>query len=436
MKPIKVGLLGIGTVGAGTFTVLKRNQEEIRRRAGREIEIAMVADLDTERAKAIVGSGVVVVKDAHQIVDNPDIDIVIELIGGYGIARELVMKAIANGKHVVTANKALLATHGTEIFRAAQERGVMVAFEAAVAGGIPIIKALREGLTANRIQWIAGIINGTTNFILSEMRDKGLDFDVVLKEAQRLGYAEADPTFDIEGVDAAHKATIMSAIAFGIPVQFDKAHVEGIINLQASDIRYAEKLGYRIKLLGITKRVANGIELRVHPTLIPTNRLIANVEGAMNAVLVQGDAVGATLYYGKGAGAEPTASAVIADLVDITRLATADPEHRVPYLAFQPNEMSDTPILPMSEITTSYYLRICVADKLGVMADITRILADGAISIDAMLQKEPADGETQTDIIILTHQTQEKHVDRAIAAIEALSTVVAKVTRIRLEELS
>ncbi|MEY4021364.1 MAG: homoserine dehydrogenase protein [Pseudomonadota bacterium] len=436
MKPIKVGLLGIGTVGAGTFTVLKRNQEEIRRRAGREIEIAMVADLDTERAKAIVGSGVVVVKDAHQIVDNPDIDIVIELIGGYGIARELVMKAIANGKHVVTANKALLATHGTEIFRAAQERGVMVAFEAAVAGGIPIIKALREGLTANRIQWIAGIINGTTNFILSEMRDKGLDFDVVLKEAQRLGYAEADPTFDIEGVDAAHKATIMSAIAFGIPVQFDKAHVEGITNLQASDIRYAEKLGYRIKLLGITKRVANGIELRVHPTLIPTNRLIANVEGAMNAVLVQGDAVGATLYYGKGAGAEPTASAVIADLVDITRLATADPEHRVPYLAFQPNEMSDTPILPMSEITTSYYLRICVADKLGVMADITRILADGAISIDAMLQKEPADGETQTDIIILTHQTQEKHVDRAIAAIEALSTVVSKVTRIRLEELS
>ena len=436
MKPIKVGLLGIGTVGAGTFTVLKRNQEEIRRRAGREIEIAMVADLDTERAKAIVSSNVVVVKDAQQIVDNPDIDIVVELIGGYGIARELVMKAIANGKHVVTANKALLATHGTEIFRAAQERGVMVAFEAAVAGGIPIIKALREGLTANRIQWIAGIINGTTNFILSEMRDKGLDFDVVLKEAQRLGYAEADPTFDIEGVDAAHKATIMSAIAFGIPVQFDKAHVEGITNLQASDIRYAEKLGYRIKLLGITKRVANGIELRVHPTLIPTNRLIANVEGAMNAVLVQGDAVGATLYYGKGAGAEPTASAVIADLVDITRLATADPEHRVPYLAFQPNEMSDTPILPMSEITTSYYLRICVADKLGVMADITRILADGAISIDAMLQKEPADGETQTDIIILTHQTQEKHVDRAIAAIEALSTVVAKVTRIRLEELS
>jgi homoserine dehydrogenase len=435
MKPIKVGLMGIGTVGAGTFTVLQRNQEEIRRRAGRAIEIAMIADLDTARAKVIAGPQVQVVNDAFQVVDNPDIDIVIELIGGYGIARELVMKAIANGKHVVTANKALLATHGTEIFRAAQERGVMVAFEAAVAGGIPIIKALREGLTANRIQWIAGIINGTTNFILSEMRDKGLDFDVVLKEAQRLGYAESDPTFDIEGVDAAHKATIMSAIAFGVPVQFEKAYVEGITKLQASDIRYAEQLGYRIKLLGITRRAEKGIELRVHPTLIPANRLIANVEGAMNAVLVQGDAVGATLYYGKGAGAEPTASAVIADLVDITRLATADPEHRVPYLAFQPDEMSDTPILPMAEVTTSYYLRIRVADKLGVVADVTRILADSTISIDAMLQKEPGEGETQTDIIILTHQTQEKQVDKAINAIEGLSTVVGKVTRIRLEEL-
>lgn len=427
--------MGIGTVGAGTFTVLQRNQEEIRRRAGRAIEITMVADLDVERAKAITGGNVQVVSDAHQIVNNPDIDIVIELIGGYGIARDLVMKAIANGKHVVTANKALLATHGTEIFRAAQERGVMVAFEAAVAGGIPIIKALREGLTANRIQWIAGIINGTTNFILSEMRDKGLDFDLVLKEAQRLGYAEADPTFDIEGVDAAHKATIMSAIAFGIPVQFDKAHVEGITKLQASDIRYAEQLGYRIKLLGIARRAEKGIELRVHPTLIPANRLIANVEGAMNAVLVQGDAVGATLYYGKGAGAEPTASAVIADLVDITRLATADPENRVPYLAFQPDEMSDTPILSMAEVVTSYYLRIRVADKLGVVADVTRILADASISIDAMLQKEPGEGETQTDIIILTHQTKEKQVDKAIAAIEALSTVAGTVTRIRLEEL-
>jgi homoserine dehydrogenase len=435
MKPIKVGLLGIGTVGAGTFTVLARNAEEIRRRAGRPIEITMVADLDTARAKQITGGKVEVVDDANIIVNHPDIDIVVELIGGYGIARQLVMTAIANGKHVVTANKALLATHGTEIFRAAQEKRVMVAFEAAVAGGIPIIKALREGLTANRIQWIVGIINGTTNFILSEMRDKGLDFDVVLKEAQRLGYAEADPTFDIEGIDAAHKATLMSAIAFGIPVQFDKAYVEGITGLQAADIRYAEQLGYRIKLLGIARRAANGIELRVHPTLIPANRLIANVEGAMNAVLVHGDAVGATLYYGKGAGAEPTASAVIADLVDITRLATADPEHRVPYLAFQPDAMTDTPILPMDEITTSYYLRIRVADKLGVMADITRILADAAISIDAMLQKEPAAGETEADIIILTHQTQEKKAKQAIAAIEALEAVSGQVARIRLESL-
>ncbi len=435
MKPIKVGLLGIGTVGAGAFTVLQRNQEEIRRRAGRAIEIVMVADLNTERAKEITGGKVEVVNDANLVVNHPDIDIVVELIGGYGIARELVMKAIANGKHVVTANKALLATHGTEIFRAAQEKGVMVAFEAAVAGGIPIIKALREGLTANRIQWIAGIINGTTNFILSEMRDKGLDFDVVLKQAQVLGYAEADPTFDIEGVDAAHKATIMSAIAFGIPVQFDKAHVEGITKLSATDIRYAEQLGYRIKLLGIARRVASGIELRVHPTLIPANRLIANVEGAMNAVLVQGDAVGATLYYGKGAGSEPTASAVIADLVDITRLATADPEHRVPYLAFQPDEMADTPILPMSEVTTSYYLRMRVADKPGVLADVTRILADASISIDAMLQKEAGEGETQTDLIILTHETKEKQANAAIAAIEALSTVAGKVSRIRLEQL-
>ncbi len=435
MKSIKVGLLGIGTVGAGTFTVLERNAEEIRRRAGRPIEITMVADLDTARARQVTGGKVQVVDDARLIVNHPDIDIVVELIGGYGIARELVMTAIANGKHVVTANKALLATHGTEMFRAAQEKQVMVAFEAAVAGGIPIIKALREGLTANRIQWIAGIINGTTNFILSEMRDKGLDFDVVLKEAQSLGYAEADPTFDIEGIDAAHKATLMSAIAFGIPVQFDKAYVEGITSLQAADIRYAEQLGYRIKLLGIARRADKGIELRVHPTLIPANRLIANVEGAMNAVLVHGDAVGATLYYGKGAGAEPTASAVIADLVDITRLATADPEHRVPYLAFQPDAMTDTPILPMDEITTSYYLRIRVADKLGVMADITRILADAAISIDAMLQKEPAAGETEADIIILTHQTQEKKAKQAIAAIEALEAVSGQVARIRLESL-
>ncbi len=435
MKPIRVGILGIGTVGSGTFNVLRRNQEEIRRRAGRAIEVVMVADLDTERARQVTGGSVEIVSDARLVVAHPDIDIVIELIGGDGIARELMMTAIANGKHVVTANKALLAKHGTEIFRAAEEKGVMVAFEAAVAGGIPIIKALREGLTANRIQWIAGIINGTTNFILSEMREKGLDFDVVLKQAQALGYAEADPTFDIEGVDAAHKATIMSAIAFGVPVQFDKAHVEGITKLSATDIRYAEQLGYRIKLLGIARRVEAGIELRVHPTLIPASRLIANVEGAMNAVLVQGDAVGATLYYGKGAGSEPTASAVIADLVDITRLATADPEHRVPYLAFQSNQMADTPILPMSEVTTSYYLRMRVADKPGVLADVTRILADASISIDAMLQKEAGEGETQTDLIILTHETKEKQVNHAIKAIEALTTVAGKVHRIRLEHL-
>lgn len=436
MKPIKVGLLGIGTVGAGTFNVLQRNQEEIVRRAGRGIEIAIVADLNTERAREITGGLCEVVNDGNLVVNHPEVDVVIELIGGYGIAKDLVMKAIANGKHVVTANKALLATHGNEIFRAAQEKGVMVAFEAAVAGGIPIIKALREGLTANRIQWIAGIINGTTNFILSEMRDKGLDFATVLKQAQALGYAEADPTFDIEGVDAAHKATIMASIAYGIPMQFDKAHVEGITQLEATDIRYAEQLGYRIKLLGITKRTDQGIELRVHPTLIPAKRLIANVEGAMNAVLVQGDAVGATLYYGKGAGAEPTASAVIADLVDITRLAGAEPGHRVPYLAFQPNAMSDLAILPMSEVVTSYYLRMHVADQTGVLADVTRILADSAISIDAMLQKEPAEGEARTDIVILTHQTQEKNIVSALAKIEALPSVFGAVTKLRLEELS
>ena len=436
MKSIKVGLLGIGTVGSGTFNVLKRNQEEIARRAGRGIEITMVAARNTARATELTRGEVKVVNDGNLVVNDPEIDIVVELIGGCDIARDLVLKAIANGKHVVTANKALIATHGNEIFKAAQEKGVMVAFEAAVAGGIPIIKALREGLTANRIQWVAGIINGTTNFILSEMRDKGLDFDVVLKEAQRLGYAEADPTFDIEGVDAAHKLTIMASIAFGIPVQFDKPHVEGITKLQASDITYAEKLGYRIKLLGITRQTEKGIELRVHPTLIPASRLIANVEGAMNAVVVRGDAVGEALYYGKGAGSEPTASAVIADLVDITRLATADPEHHVPSLAFQLNAMADTPVLPMSEVVTSYYLRIRVADQAGVLADVTRILADSTISIDAMLQKEPGEGEQQTDIIMLTHQTQEKNIEAAIAKIEALSTVVGKVTKIRLEELS
>ncbi len=440
LSPIRVGLLGIGTVGSGTFNVLQRNQEEIRRRAGRGIEITMVADLDVARAKAAVGSGVRVVSDARQVIASPDIDIVVELIGGCGIARQLVLEAIAAGKHVVTANKALLAVHGTEIFAAASARGVMVAFEAAVAGGIPIIKALREGLTANSIQWIAGIINGTTNFILSEMRDKGLDFDAALKDAQRLGYAEADPTFDIEGVDAGHKVTLMSAIAFGIQVQFDKAYVEGITHLAAQDIRYAEQLGYRIKLLGITKRAANGIELRVHPSLVPTKRLIANVEGAMNAVMVQGDAVGTTLYYGKGAGSEPTASAVIADLVDIARLHTADPGHRVPHLAFQPDAMSDLPVVPMSEVVTSYYLRLKVADEAGVLARVTGILASLGISIDAMLQREAdevgGEGATQTDLIILTHECVEANMNDALAQMQALPTVLAPITRIRKEELA
>jgi homoserine dehydrogenase len=373
--------------------------------------------------------------DAFSVVNDPEVDIVIELIGGYGVAKELVLQAIANGKHVVTANKALLATYGNEIFKAAQDKGVMIGFEAAVAGGIPIIKAVREGLTANRIEWIAGIINGTTNFILSEMRDKGLSFDAVLKEAQRLGYAEADPTFDIEGVDAAHKITILASLAFGIPMQFDKAYIEGISKLDAVDIKYAEQLGYRIKLLGIARRTPEGVELRVHPTLIPAKRLIANVEGAMNAVLVQADAVGATLYYGKGAGAEPTASAVIADLVDITRMHTADPEHRVPHLAFQPDAMVDLPILPMDEVTTSYYLRLRVQDKPGVLADITRILADQQISIDAVIQKEPGEGETQADLIMLTHQTREKCINAAIIKIEALGVVAGHVTKLRMEEL-
>src|SRR5512146_3332789 len=435
MNPISVGLLGIGTVGGGTWNVLLRNQEEITRRAGRGIRITKVADKDLTRARQLVGDQAAVTADAWEVVNDPAIDIVVELIGGYGIARELVLKAIANGKHVVTANKALLATHGNEIFAAAQANGVMVAFEGAVAGGIPIIKALREGLTANRIEWIAGIINGTSNFILSEMRDKGLAFAAVLAEAQRLGYAEADPTFDIEGIDAAHKLTIMSAIAFGIPMQLDKAYTEGISKLTQEDIRYAEQLGYRIKLLGITKRTAEGVELRVHPTLVPEKRLIANVEGAMNAVLVQGDAVGATLYYGAGAGAEPTASAVIADLVDVTRMHTADPENRVPHLAFQPNQLASIPVLPMAEVQTSYYLRMRVADKPGVLADITRILADEQISIDAVIQKEPAEGEEQTDLILLTHLTREKRIDAAIAKIEKLGVVAGKVTKLRLEEL-
>ncbi len=440
MKPIQVGLLGMGTVGSGTFNVLLRNQEEIQRRAGRGIEITMVADLDVAKAQALSGPNVKVVSDARQVIANPDIDIVVELIGGYGIAKALVLEAIAAGKHVVTANKALLAVHGTEIFAAAHAKGVMVAFEAAVAGGIPIIKALREGLTANSIQWVAGIINGTTNFILSEMREKGLDFDVVLKEAQRLGYAETDPTFDIEGVDAAHKVTLMSALAFGIPVQFEKAYIEGITKLGAADIKYAEQLGYRIKLLGITKRTDTGVELRVHPSLVPSQRLIANVEGAMNAVMVQGDAVGTTLYYGKGAGSEPTASAVIADLVDITRLHTADPLNRVPHLAFQPDAMSSLTIMPMTDVVTSYYLRLRVADEAGVLAKLTGLLAEANISIDAVLQREADQvsqaGENQTDVIILTHDTREGKMNEVLAQMQALPTVMAPITKIRKEELN
>ena len=436
MNPIRIGLLGAGVVASGVVKVLERNQAEIKRRAGRGIEVAKVGVRDVEKARQALGGTVALTNDMDAVATDPNIDIVVELIGGTERAKELVLKAIEAGKHVVTANKALLAVHGTEIFAAARGKDVMVAFEAAVAGGIPIIKALREGLTANRIQWIAGIINGTTNFILSEMRSKGLDFDVVLKEAQRLGYAEADPTFDIEGVDAAHKASIMSAIAFGTPVQFHKAHIEGITKLQATDIVYAEHLGYRIKLLGITKRRDDGVELRVHPTLVPSKRLIANVEGAMNAVVVHGDAVGSTLYYGKGAGSEPTASAVVADLVDVTRLHTADPDHRVPHLAFQPDELDDVPILPMDAVVTAFYLRLRVADQTGVLARITGILAEHDISIDAVLQREAGDDENQTDLIILTHDTQEGRMDKATAQMQALPTVLQPIVRIRKEELN
>ena len=438
MKPVRVGLLGLGTVGGGTFNVLRRNAEEIARRAGRGIEITHAAAREYDPVGIPGIDTIQVGDDAFALVDNPDIDIIVELIGGYEPARELVLKAIASGKHVVTANKALIATHGNEIFAAAQKQGVMVAFEAAVAGGIPIIKAVREGLTANRIEWIAGIINGTGNFILTEMRDKGRDFADVLAEAQALGYAEADPSFDVEGIDAAHKLAILASLAFGIPLQFDKVYTEGISHITREDVVYAEQLGYRIKHLGVTRRTQQGVELRVHPTLIPEKRLIANVDGVMNAVLVKADAVGATLYYGAGAGAEPTASAVVADLVDVARTMTVDPENRVPHLAFQPDALSDTPVLPIDEVRSSYYLRIRVADETGVLADITRILAEGGISIDAMLQKESREGEPQpqTDIIMLSHVTVEKRVNTAIAAIEALPTVLSKVKRIRMEELN
>jgi homoserine dehydrogenase len=438
MKPLQVGLLGMGTVGMGTWKVLRRNEQEIARRAGRPIRITWIAErnLDVAREATRGVPDANLTNDARVVLAHPDVDIVVELIGGIEPAKSLVLEAIGYGKHVVTANKALLARHGTEIFAAAHAKGVMVGFEGAVAGGIPIIKALREGLTANRLQWIAGIINGTSNFILSEMRERGAPFAEVLKEAQAKGYAEADPTFDIEGIDAAHKLTIMASIAFGVPMQFDKCYTEGISRLTREDIRYAEELGYRIKLLGVTRRTPAGIELRVHPTLVPARRLIANVEGVMNAVLVKGDAVGATLYYGAGAGAEPTASSVIADLVDVTRMHTADPEHRVPHLAFQPDQLSDLPFLPIGEVETSYYLRMRVDDRPGVLADITRILADRDISIDAMIQKEPSENEAQTDIILLTHLTIEKNVVAAIAAIEALPTVAGPVVRIRLETLN
>ena len=435
MKQLKVGLLGIGTVGGGTYKVLTRNAAEISRRTGVAIQVVQVADRNIELAKAVTGGQVDITDDAFTVVNNPNVDVVIELIGGYTLSRELVLKAIENGKHIVTANKALLATHGNEIFAAAQKAGVIVAFEAAVAGGIPIIKALREGLGANKIEWVAGIINGTTNFILSEMREKGLTYQDVIGEAQRLGYAEADPTFDVEGIDAAHKLTIMSAIAFGMPMKFEQAYTEGITQLQQADIQYAEELGYRIKLLGITKRTEAGVELRVHPTLIPEKRLVANVNGAMNAVVVKGDAVGSTLYYGAGAGAEPTASSVVADLMDIARLSSASEAQRVPYLAFQPNSVVDLPILPMSEVNTAYYLRLRASDKPGVLAGVTKILADRNISIDAMLQKEPADNETEADIIILTHETIEKNMEAGIQQIEALQAIVGKVTKIRMETL-
>lgn len=435
-KHLRVGLLGIGTVGGGTYNVLTRNAAEITRRTGVAINVLQVADKNIDHAKKITGGNTLLSTDAFAIVNNPEIDVVVELIGGYTLSKELVLKAIANGKHVVTANKALIALHGNEIFAAAQQAGVMVAFEAAVAGGIPIIKALREGLGANRIEWVAGIINGTTNFILTEMREKGLAFADVLGEAQRLGYAEADPTFDVEGIDAAHKLTIMAAIAFGMPMKFEQAYTEGITKLQQTDIKYAEELGYRVKLLGITKQADGGVELRVHPTLIPEKRLVANVNGAMNAVVVKGDAVGPTLYYGAGAGAEPTASAVVADLMDVARLSSATSEQRVPYLGFQAGQLNDLPVLPISEINSAYYLRLRASDEPGVLANVTKILAERNISIDAMLQKEPADNETEADIVILTHVTKEKNMDAGIAEIEALPAIVGKLVKIRMEELA
>ena len=435
MKPVNIGILGLGTVGGGTVRVLTRNAGEITRRAGRDIQILGASARDLARTRICATDGIRVTTDAFEIVNDPDIDIVVELIGGLSPAKELVLAALENGKHVVTANKALIALHGNEIFAKAREKGLMVAFEAAVAGGIPIIKAIREGLAGNTVEWLAGIINGTCNFILTEMRDKGRDFADVLSEAQVLGYAEADPTFDVEGIDAAHKLTILASIAFGIPLQFDKVYVEGITGITAMDVNYAEALGYRIKLLGIARRAANGIELRVHPTLIPERRLIANVDGVMNAVLVKGDAVGPTLYYGAGAGAEPTASSVVADIIDVVRTLTSDPENRVPHLAFQPGAIADMPILPISEVETAYYLRLSASDQPGVLADVTRILADLGISIEAILQKEPPPGDSQLPVILLTHKVREHDMNQAIAQIEALPTIGGSVKRIRVETL-
>lgn len=436
MNPVKVGLLGLGTVGGGTINVLRRNAKEIARRAGRGIRITHAAARDLTKPRICSTDDIVLTTDPFAVVDNPEIQIVVELIGGCGLARELVLRAIEQGKHVVTANKALIALHGNEIFAAAQRKGVMVAFEAAVGGGIPIIKAIREGLAANHIEWLAGIINGTGNFILTEMRDRDRDFAEVLAEAQELGYAEADPTFDVEGIDAAHKLTILASIAFGIPLQFDKAYTEGISKITRDDVAYAEQLGYRIKHLGIARRTEAGIELRVHPTLIPQRRLIANVDGVMNAVLVKGDAVGPTLYYGAGAGAEPTASAVVADLVDVVRTLTSDPENRVPHLAFQPDALADLPILPMEEVETAYYLRMQAVDRPGVLADVTRILGDMQISIEAILQKEPVPGASDVPIIMLTHRVRERQMNEALRRIEALEVIFGAVTRIRLESLS
>jgi homoserine dehydrogenase len=435
VEPVRIGILGLGTVGCGTVSVLVRNAGEITRRAGREIQVVQAAARSLGKRRNCDTANIALTENPDDIVSNPDIDVVVELIGGYQPALQLVLKAIANGKHVVTANKALIAVHGNEIFKAAQEKGVMVAFEAAVAGGIPIIKAIREGLAGNRIEWLAGIINGTGNFILTEMRDKGRDFADVLAEAQRLGYAEADPTFDVEGIDAAHKLTILAAIAFGIPLQFDKAYTEGISKITREDVSYAEELGYRIKHLGIARRVDDQVELRVHPTLIPERRLIANVDGVMNAVLVKGDAVGPTLYYGAGAGADATASAVVADIVDVVRTLTSDPNNRVPHLAFQPDALADLSILPIDKVETSYYLRMQAQDKPGVLADVTRIFSEQGISIEAVIQKEPAEGESEVPLIMLTHRVAEEKMNSAIAQLEALDAIEGKVVRIRCEHL-